>query len=82
MHRYANTEIVIEAGAVDGGYLVLNDIWHPWWRATLNGKPVDILKANVLFRAVALPPGKHVVRFSFHPFAGAIAELRRRFGLT
>jgi hypothetical protein len=27
---------------------------------------------------VVVPPGKHVVRFSFHPFAGALAELRAR----
>jgi hypothetical protein len=23
-----------------------------------------------------VPPGKHTVRFSFHPFAGAFAELK------
>jgi hypothetical protein len=80
IRRYTNTEIMVEADAVDGGYLVLNDVWHPWWRATLDGKPVEILKANALFRGVALPPGKHVVTFSFHPIAGAIAQLRRRFG--
>ena len=37
--RYANTEVVIEADAPDGGYLLLNDVWHPWWRATLDGAP-------------------------------------------
>jgi hypothetical protein len=25
---------------------------------------------------VVVPPGKHTVRFSFHPFAGAFAELK------
>ncbi|MCX7310892.1 MAG: hypothetical protein NTV56_04035 [Alphaproteobacteria bacterium] len=74
--RYDNTEIVIEADAPDGGYAVLNDVWHPWWRATVDGKPTEILKANVLFRAVVVPPGRHVVRFTFHPFAGAFAELK------
>jgi len=73
---YRNTEVVIEAEAPAGGFLVLNDIWHPWWRASVDGKPADILKADVLFRAVALSPGKHQVRFSFHPFAGAFEELR------
>ena len=73
--RYHNTDIEIEADAPGGGFVVLNDVWHPWWRASVDGKPAEILKANVLFRAVVVPPGKHVVRFTFHPFAGAFAEL-------
>ena len=77
---YHNTEIVIEAQAPAGGFLVLNDIWHPWWRASVDGVPAEILKANVLFRAVHVPPGEHVVRFTFHPFAGALAELKAKLG--
>jgi len=74
--HYRNTDIAIEADAPGGGFVVLNDVWHPWWRATVDDRPADILKGNVLFRAVAVPPGKHVVRFTFHPFAGAFAELK------
>ncbi|HWL31932.1 MAG TPA: hypothetical protein VNQ50_07335 [Xanthobacteraceae bacterium] len=77
--HYRNTDIEIEADAPGGGFVVLNDIWHPWWRASIDGKPADILKANVLFRAVVVPPGKHVVRFTFHPLTGALAELKARF---
>ena len=55
--RYANTAIEIEADAPKGGFLVLNDVWHPWWRATVDGRPTEILKANVLFRAVELESG-------------------------
>jgi hypothetical protein len=32
-------------------------------------------KPNVLFRAVVVPPGRHVVRFTFHPFTGAFEQL-------
>ena len=32
--RYANTEVVVEVDAPAGGILLLNDVWHPWWRAT------------------------------------------------
>jgi hypothetical protein len=74
--RYQNTEIEIEGDSPNGGFVVLNDVWHPWWRATVDDKPIAILKANVLFRAVMVPPGKHLVRFTFHPFAGALAELK------
>ncbi len=76
--RYENTEVEIEVTASQGGFVVLNDIWHPWWRAQVDGVETEILKANVLFRAVQVPAGTHKVRFSFHPIEGAIAELRER----
>jgi hypothetical protein len=76
--HYANTEIDVEAEAPDGGFLVLNDAWHPWWRAEVDGLPARILRANVLFRAVAIGPGAHRVRFVFAPLIGAWAEVRER----
>ncbi|SEG11930.1 hypothetical protein [Bosea lathyri] len=76
--RYQNTEVEIEVTASSAGFVVLNDIWHPWWRAEVDGVETEILKANVLFRAVQVPVGTHKVRFSFHPIEGAIAEFRER----
>ncbi|MFL5041873.1 MAG: hypothetical protein ACJ8D0_18905, partial [Xanthobacteraceae bacterium] len=73
--RYANTDVIVEVEAPAGGILVLNDVWHPWWRARLDGAAADILKANVIFRAVVVPPGTHTVRFTFRPFAGALKEI-------
>jgi hypothetical protein len=72
--RYGNTEIVVRVEAPVGGILLLNDVWQPWWRASVDGIDTEILKANVIFRAVVCPRGGHVIRFSFHPFAGAFAE--------
>lgn len=76
--RYANTEIEIAVDATQAGFVVLNDVWHPWWTATIDGEPAPILKANVLFRAVQVPAGNHVLRFSFKPIDGALAELGQR----
>jgi uncharacterized membrane protein YfhO len=73
--RYANTEVAIAVNAPAGGILLLNDAWQPWWRASVDGKEAEILKANVIFRAVVCPHGQHEIRFSFHPFAGAFAEM-------
>ena len=73
--RYANTEVVAEVEAPRGGILLLNDVWHPWWRADVDGAAAETLEANAIFRAVVVPRGRHVVRFGFHPFAGAFGEL-------
>jgi hypothetical protein len=73
--RYANTEVTVAVNAPAGGILLLNDVWQPWWRATVDGKDAEILKANVIFRAVVCPRGQHEIRFSFHPFSGAFAEM-------
>ena len=75
---YRNTEVVVEATSPRGGWLVLNDPWHPWWFAEVDGKPAPILKANVIMRAVELPAGAHRVSFQFRPLAGALKQLRER----
>jgi hypothetical protein len=76
--RYANTEVVVEVDTPSGAVLVLNDVWHPWWRATIGNVETEIYRANVLFRAVQVPPGKFTVRFTFEPLRGAWRELRGR----
>lgn len=75
--RYENGEVVVETRSEGGGFLVLNDLWHPSWSVEIDGREVPLLRANVLFRAVQVPPGTHTVRFAFRPFLG----LARRTGL-
>jgi len=72
---YQNTQVTLEVDSPDGGWAVLHDLWHPWWYADLDGKPVQLLRANVLFRAVAVPPGHHEIRFTFRPLQGGWAQL-------
>ena len=76
--RYDNTVLEIDVDAPRPGFVLLNDVWHPWWRATLDAKQTSILKANVMFRAVAVPAGRHTVRFTFEPFRGMLEELNDR----
>jgi hypothetical protein len=75
---YENTRIEIDVFAREAGFLVLNDIWHPWWSVTVDGVAEEVLQANVLFRAVQVEPGRHKVVFEFNPLSGAVAELRGR----
>jgi prepilin-type N-terminal cleavage/methylation domain-containing protein len=61
------TTVVVEAAAVRAGVLVLRDSYDPSWTAEVDGIRSDIVRANGLYRAVALPPGRHVIRFSYRP---------------
>ena len=72
---YTNTEVVVEADSTRGGYVVLNDLWHPWWVATLDNVPEPVMRANVLFRAVRVPKGRHRVRFMFTPISSALSSI-------
>ncbi|MFM9941099.1 MAG: hypothetical protein ACKVP7_16585 [Hyphomicrobiaceae bacterium] len=73
---YRNSEVVLDVDSPDGGAVVLNDIWHPWWFAEVDGLPVACLKANVLFRGVVVPPGRHTVTFKFKPIDGLLKAVR------
>ena len=49
------------------GYLVFSEVWYPGWSTTINGLPVETLRANYAFRAIHIPPGKHIVHSKFTP---------------
>jgi hypothetical protein len=49
------------------GYVVLADAFAPGWRATLDGRAVTVLRADGLFRAVAVPPGEHALEMIYAP---------------
>jgi hypothetical protein len=61
--------VVIEAQLNRPGYVVLVDAFDPGWRATLNGRPVEVSRANFLFRAVAAPAGTQRIELRYRPLA-------------
>ena len=66
--------VVLEASVgAPGGYLVLFDSFSPEWRATVDGEPAEIGRADGLFRAVHLKSGSHTVEFRYHPSAAFLA---------
>ena len=59
----------LEATLSADGHVVLLDGYDPGWLATVDGKAAPVLRANMVFRAVPVPAGKHVVEFVYRPWA-------------
>jgi hypothetical protein len=60
--------VTIDAGVgAGGGFLVLLDSYSPDWDVTVDGSPGTLYRANLLFRAVRLAPGRHTVAFRYRP---------------
>ena len=56
---YRNTEVVIETDSPQGGWVVLNDVWHPRWDVEIDGRPAgQTLRANAIFRAARCRPAR------------------------
>ncbi len=54
--------------------LVLGEKYYKGWKATVDGKPTDIVLVNHILRGVYLPPGTHTVEFRFDPLPFKIGK--------
>ncbi len=61
--------LTLEAVAGQDGWLVVADTWYPGWIAEVDGRAVDLYRANYLFRAIPLPAGMHIVRLAYRPLS-------------
>jgi hypothetical protein len=57
----------LSAEADGDGFLVVRASYARGWRALVDGRPVPVLRANGKHRAVAIPAGRHDVRFVYEP---------------
>ena len=57
----------IESESNEAGYVVLVDAYDPGWRARVDGRETPLLRANVAFRAIPVPPGKHGIEVAYEP---------------
>ena len=45
----------------------MTDSFYPGWSASIDGTEVDHYRANLAFRALPIPAGRHVVEFRYDP---------------
>lgn len=59
--------VVLHVSAPCAGVAVLADTYAPGWKAHINGIQCPILRANGLFRGVAVPAGESDIVFEYQP---------------
>lgn len=64
---YAPNQLTYEVKSATGGAMVFSEIYYPEWTATVDGKPVEIGRADYVLRALKVDKGQHQVVLTFDP---------------
>ncbi|MGE3841110.1 MAG: hypothetical protein AB7I50_05940 [Vicinamibacterales bacterium] len=77
IRAYRDELVEVATSAPAPRLLVLTDNFFPGWLATIDGQPAPLLRADHALRAVWVPGGEHLVRFTYRPrsiiWGGAIS---------
>ncbi|MEZ4739907.1 MAG: YfhO family protein [Flavobacteriales bacterium] len=64
LDQYRTNELTYSVNSGSGSVVVFSEIWYgPDWQATIDGKPVEHVRADYVLRAMAVPPGEHTIVF-------------------
>jgi hypothetical protein len=58
-------ELAVESPA--RAFVVLADAWSAGWRASVDGAPAPLRRVDHVLRGVAVPAGRHALRFAYAP---------------
>ena len=75
-------KITITVDAACRGMLILNDVYYPGWRATIDKSPTPINEAYGVVRGVTVEKGKHTVVFEFSPASVKLGALLSVLGVV
>lgn len=62
--RYEDQEILLKTFSDKEEQLVLTDLYHPHWRAFIDGAQAPVTAFRP-FRSLRVPPGEHEIRFEY-----------------
>ncbi|HUR28071.1 MAG TPA: YfhO family protein, partial [Planctomycetota bacterium] len=71
----SNSAVTVRTHETPRGWLVLADAWAPGWRASVDGRPADVLAVDHALRGVALEAGSHEIAFTYAPAALRLGAL-------
>lgn len=71
---YQPNHLTYETSSDQAGVVVFSEIYYPGWKATIDGHPAEIGRANYILRALYVPAGKHTIEMRFDPTSLKITE--------
>lgn len=79
MTYYAPNELRYHYNATTARTAVFSEVYYPeGWTATVDGAPLDLFRADWIFRAANLPAGDHEVVMRFEPKIYSVGESASR----
>ncbi len=63
--RFDARKISAEVEAAEPSLVVLSQSYYHLWRASVNGRPTPLLRANLAFQAVQVPAGRHLLAITY-----------------
>jgi len=66
--NYGSNIIRLKTKNKKQGLLILTDAYDPGWLARIDGRPTEVLRANLDLRAILVPAGEHEIEFNYLPF--------------
>jgi len=80
---YENSSVKFRVRATEPAWIFISDLAFPGWRATADGQPLKIWRANGIYRAICVPAGEQEIRMAFSPLTFLSDTLGRKvFGGT
>ncbi len=74
---YHPDKMVYESNNSGVGLAVFSEVWYDGqgWKAYIDGKEANLIRANYLLRALEIPAGKHTIEMVFKPRAYYTGEI-------
>jgi len=61
----SSSSATLDVDAKPHAFLIITITRHKYWRAAIDGHPVDLIPANIAYQALPVPPGRHQIELRY-----------------
>ena len=67
--KYENNRLLLTVNTPEAAILFMSETHYPGWKAYVDGREEEVLRANYAFRAIIVGPGAHHVEVIYQPLS-------------